>query len=320
MIEDDDKSRNEWLLKKANFNGFIETYIDFLNLIRDNVSSSFALLDYSEKLFVIPRGCPSSIDALEGIKSLLINGDVIDSYVLVRKIRDNLFLDLVLLNEAYKDKPYFKEPSFDFMKDNTISFAERSDAFLAMIAKELIEEAKSHVEDETYQSLKRWNRSKISSKDKAKFFGYSHYYDYLKSPSVPTSKVSTLFSTSLSNVEKHLNNYVHGNGAIFGDNIIYKNSYKAFFNQIKSIRNCLSIIMMYFASCVFMINGTLFHSSDYLDALDIEITPNEELKYEIAPSCQNILDEIKEIQPEVYDLLVKSNKFQMNIKREKQTF
>ncbi|MDD3397330.1 MAG: hypothetical protein PHR96_02170 [Clostridia bacterium] len=283
----------------------METYRDFLVLIRDNINSNFPYLDYCERFIVIPHGTTASIDTLEGIKSLLTNGNVIDAYVLVRKIRDNLLLNLVLLNEAYKEKPYFEDPAFDSMFDDKVPFEKRCDLIIEIINRGLLKEMECHANDKTYQCLRRWRKSKLIDSDKKKFFGYGHYYDYLSDPLSRTQEAAKLFKQSFSKLEKQLNNFVHNNGVLFGDNQLYKFSPRDFTNQTALINDCLSTIIMFFASCIFLINGALFQSSDYVDCLDIRIKPEEELKYFISPVCRNILIEIKYNIPSVYDLLVK---------------
>lgn len=56
----------------------------------------------------------ATLYSLKGIRLLCEIGDAVDAFTLLRKIRDNLYLDLFFISESIKIKPKNYEPSKSF--------------------------------------------------------------------------------------------------------------------------------------------------------------------------------------------------------------
>ena len=81
--------------------------------------------------------------------------------------------------------------------------------------------------------------------------------------------------------DRKLNNYVHANGIRFVmDNYIYQDKKK---NKEKELIETLQNITDIFLSLLSVIDSIKFHSSDYLDALEMGINPQEGSQYWVCP-------------------------------------
>ena len=109
--------------------------------------------------------------------------------------------------------------------------------------------------------------SSENKEDIKKFFDTSKYKSYLVSNN---EKVKYIFENFLVDKwlreDRKLNNYVHANGIRYlMDNYIYQN------------------ITDIFLSLLSVIDSIKFHSSDYLDALEMEMKPQEGSQYWVCP-------------------------------------
>ena len=72
---------------------------------------SIKFISLKRKIRCQSIGMNATLYSLKGIKSLCEIGDVIDAFTLLRKIRDNLYLDLFFISESINNKPKNYEPS-----------------------------------------------------------------------------------------------------------------------------------------------------------------------------------------------------------------
>lgn len=81
--------------------------------------------------------------------------------------------------------------------------------------------------------------------------------------------------------DRQLNNYVHANGIRYVmDNYIYQDKKK---NKDKELIETLQNITDIFLSLLSVIDSIKFHSSDYLDALEMGMKPQEGSQYWVCP-------------------------------------
>ena len=81
--------------------------------------------------------------------------------------------------------------------------------------------------------------------------------------------------------DRKLNNYVHANGIRFVmDNYIYQDKKE---NKDKELIETLQNITDIFLSLLSVIDSIKFHSSDYLDALEMGMKPQEGSQYWVCP-------------------------------------
>lgn len=119
-------------------------------------------------------------------------------------------------------------------------------------------------------------------RDRKKFFDTSKYKSYLVSNN---EKVKYIFENFLVDKwlreDRKLNNYVHANGIRFVmDNYVYQNKKE---DKHKELIETLQNITDIFLSLLSVIDSIKFHSSDYLDALEMEMKPQEGSQYWVCP-------------------------------------
>jgi len=122
--------------------------------------------------------------------------------------------------------------------------------------------------------------SSENNEDRKQFFDTSKYKSYLVSNN---EKVKYIFENFLANKwlreDRKLNKYVHANGIRFVmDNYIYQDK-----NKEKELIETFQNIIDIFLSLLSVIDSIKFHSSDYLDALEMGINPQEGSQYWVCP-------------------------------------
>ena len=101
------------LLERVEFYKRVDSFSEFVDRILLMAVSCLTFLSYAKKRPCYTIGLNATLSTLEGIKELCEIGDVVDGFVLLRKARDNLFLDLFLINEATNNHP--SETKFGFL-------------------------------------------------------------------------------------------------------------------------------------------------------------------------------------------------------------
>lgn len=128
------------------------------------------------------------------------------------------------------------------------------------------------------------------AKDRKEFFNASKYKSYIVSNN---EKVKYVFDNFLADKwkkeDRKLNNYVHTNGKNFlMNNYIYQNRKEQQDNElIETVQNITDI----FLSLLALIDSKKLQSSDYLDALEMNIEPLEESQYWICPIIEEYMND-----------------------------
>lgn len=135
-------------------------------------------------------------------------------------------------------------------------------------------------------AMEKWIYNVLESsenkEDRKQFFDTSKYKSYLVSNN---EKVEYIFDNFLVDKwlreDRKLNNYVHANGIRFVmDNYVYQNKKE---DKDKELIETLQNITDIFLSLLSVIDSIKFHSSDYLDALEMEMKPQEGSQYWVCP-------------------------------------
>ena len=93
--------------------------------------------------------------------------------------------------------------------------------------------------------------------------------------------IYNVLESSENKEDRKLNNYVHANGIRFVmDNYIYQDKKE---NKDKELIETLQNITDIFLSLLSVIDSIKFHSSDYLDALEMGMKPQEGSQYWVCP-------------------------------------
>lgn len=201
-----------------------------------------------------------------------------DAYTLIRKIRDDLMQYLFVLNVIQNGHGLTDEETEEFTMD--------ADSIMKMIELDLSILVSGERKTDAELAMEKWIYNVLESlennKDRKQFFDTSKYKLYLVSNN---EKVKYIFENFLINKwskeDRKLNNYVHANGIRFVmDNYIYQDKKE---NKDKELIETLQNIIDIFLSLLSVVDSLKFHSSDYFDALEMDMEPQEGSQYWVCP-------------------------------------
>lgn len=201
-----------------------------------------------------------------------------DAYTLLRKYRDDLMQYLFVLNVIQNKHGLTDEEAEEF----TIN----SESMMKMIELDVSILVSGERKTDAELAMEKWIYNVLESsennKDRKQFFDASKYKSYLVSNN---EKVKYIFDNFLVDKwlreDRKLNNYVHANGIRFVmDNYIYQNKKE---DKDKELIETLQNITDIFLSLLSVIDSIKFHSSDYLDALEMDMEPQEGSQYWVCP-------------------------------------
>ena len=201
-----------------------------------------------------------------------------DAYTLLRKYRDDLMQYLFVLNVIQNKHGLTDEEAEEF----TIN----SESMMKMIELDVSILVSGERKTDAELAMEKWIYNVLESsennKDRKQFFDASKYKSYLVSNN---EKVKYIFDNFLVDKwlreDRKLNNYVHVNGIRFVmDNYIYQNKKE---DKDKELIETLQNITDIFLSLLSVIDSIKFHSSDYLDALEMDMEPQEGSQYWVCP-------------------------------------
>ena len=201
-----------------------------------------------------------------------------DAYTLLRKCRDDLMQYLFVLNVIQNKHGLTDEEAekFNINSESMMKMIELDVSIL--VSGERKTDAELAMEKWIYNVLE----SSENNKDRKQFFDTSKYKSYLVSNN---EKVKYIFDNFLVDKwlreDRKLNNSVHANGIRFvTDNYIYQNKKE---DKDKELIETLQNITDIFLSLLSVIDSIKFHSSDYLDALEMDMEPQEGSQYWVCP-------------------------------------
>ena len=193
-----------------------------------------------------------------------------DAYTLLRKYRDDLMQYLFVLNVIQNKHGLTDEEAEKF----TIN----SESMMKMIELDVSILVSGERKTDAELAMEKWIYNVLESsenkEDRKQFFDTSKYKSYLVSNN---EKVKYIFENFLVDKwlreDRKLNNYVHANGIRFVmDNYVYQNKKE---DKDKELIETLQNITDIFLSLLSVIDSIKFHSSDYLDALEMGMKPQE---------------------------------------------
>lgn len=207
-----------------------------------------------------------------------------DGYTLIRKFRDDLMQYLFILN-VIRDKQEFVDKEIE-------EFMEDAESIIKMLELDAFVSGEKKTNSEL--AIEKWIYSELenpsNAKDRKEFFNASKYKSYIVSNN---EKVKYVFDNFLADKwkkeDRKLNNYVHTNGKNFlMNNYIYQNRKEQQDNElIETVQNITDI----FLSLLALIDSKKLQSSDYLDALEMNIEPLEESQYWICPIIEEYMND-----------------------------
>ena len=228
----------------------------------------------------------SICNTLETIDFCCYRNAYSDAYTLIRKIRDDLMQYLFVLNVIRNEHGLTDEETKEFTMD--------ADSMMKMIELDVSILISGERKTDAELAMEKWIYNVLESsennKDRKQFFDTSKYKSYLVSNNEKVKYIfENFFVDKWLGEDRKLNNYVHANGIRFVmDNYIYQDKKE---NKDKELIETLQNITDIFLSLLSVIDSIKFHSSNYLDALEMGMKPQEESQYWVCPIIVEYMNE-----------------------------
>jgi hypothetical protein len=207
------------------------------------------------------------------------------------------------MNLSSVDKA-FENSNFDF------------DSLVRFICDYGFETKKRPEDDAVIEFMKNSISEKGKDMDKLRrqFFDASKYKDILVINPIINACFDRFFSEMWKEIDRILNNYVHANGIWFiTSNLpgyVVTREANPYEELLSVIRN---ITVMFFAFLV-LIDPAIIRSSDYIDCLEMAVTPLEGSQYWVAKGFTKYIDKyVVGVSPELKKYLQENNKYGMEI-------
>jgi len=252
-------------LKESNLKSDFRLYKEILEWIALQSSIIYRKFsDEKESSFYPIPGARSVSNTLDGIIKLIEIADVTDAFVLTRKLRDVLFLDLVILWDGHIN-------GIDKIGGN-------------------ITDTKVYKDEK--KRVSEWLNGKVfkyGNRQDIRYYDYTNYKKIINKNDTIKLLFQTYFDDRDNEISKNLNDYVHINGFDKVDNIYIFQFKPDFCNELGRI---IKTIMVEYISTLFIIKSSLFASSDYIDNLESEIEPENGSQFWVIPSITKFVNKI----------------------------
>ena len=178
--------------------------------------------------------------------------------------------------------------------EETKEFTMDADSMMKMIELDVSILISGERKTDAELAMEKWIYNVLESsennKDRKQFFDTSKYKSYLVSNNEKVKYIfENFFVDKWLGEDRKLNNYVHANGIRFVmDNYIYQDKKE---NKDKELIETLQNITDIFLSLLSVIDSIKFHSSNYLDALEMGMKPQEESQYWVCPIIVEYMNE-----------------------------
>lgn len=306
-------AEKHWAVSR--FTKEIAEVIDILDMLHNNSPLQIVEMEYKNKVSLyFAQHLLSTMNTLKSIEHCAMNLFFADAFSLTRKYRDDLFQCLFLINtiSSYAEH-YMNLSSVDKAFENSnFDF----DSLVRFICDYGFETKKRPEDDAVIEFMKNSISEKGKDMDKLRrqFFDASKYKDILVINPIINACFDRFFSEMWKEIDRILNNYVHANGIWFiTSNLpgyVVTREANPYEELLSVIRN---ITVMFFAFLV-LIDPAIIRSSDYIDCLEMAVTPLEGSQYWVAKGFTKYIDKyVVGVSPELKKYLQENNKYGMEI-------
>lgn len=242
----------------------------------------------------------SSAQTLKSIKLCCSIGSFSDANTLIRKLRDDLIQYVYILNIISLRKPFLEESIADLKTGNPEEFVSSilNLQFNNRLTKD--EQAVAAWFNNSVTDLPRPIRKKLE---------FDNYMKVLKQND-HINQILTEYNLQeyWEKLRKRLNDYVHNNGTAFANHNAISAFHKNLGVHLKNINIRTSYISSFFVVLLFMIEASLFSSTDHIDHLECDMQPPENSQYFIARFVQDFIDKkVSKVHPELKQYLKDNN-------------
>lgn len=305
-----------------NFSGLIEAtdlhrtlkdFAELLEYISGRIFSTPTFESHLKGRILSCHGIDASIYSLRGIEQLCSIGDIVDAAMLVRKIRDNLFLDLFLISCSQDwDKTDLKMPDLDELLSD-------SDLLVNMLNEFTFVQSKYETNNKYKIAINKWREGKLTNNQdkqtKREFFGFDKYLNYLKNDKVYEECCAKYLKKHFDILDVFLNDFAHSNSPNNLNNYAYTVSNKLP-ELYKQLNQAIITLKYLFIISMYLINSVYFQTEDYEDCLEFTHSNPEGLQYNVIYDILEIFDVIKSKDINLFNYLLEHNKNCMKMRFE----
>ena len=291
-------------IKTVGLESVITNFKNILDAIWTNVFKFIKLDSYKKPRMRTCPGIIASINTLNGINELCEIEDYADAYLLIRKLRDNLFLDLFLFEaqKAFEKIPSSSFKDIDF--NNIDEVMETLDDFYNQCIKK-------ETTREELEIIDKWKTGQFlmsNSKDKREYFQFDKYCKYLISNNKDFDECySNFLKERFSKLGLKLNDYTHSNSETV---MTLKEKPSIVLNDVKETLNELEHL---FLVSLFFVDSILFSSEEYEDYIESGMNPPQDSQYWVNGYILDALQDIKTKNKDLFDFMVSHNNYFMMI-------
>lgn len=267
---------------KFNYSEIEDIWFIIMALSDSTFSSIDASVGKKGRYWISCEAMMSAMNTIVTIDFCCHRGAYSDAYTMVRKYRDDLMQYLFVLN-VIKNMQGLTEEEIKDISFDAESFIKMIELdFQILISGERKSDAELAMESWMYNDLELTEHSEM----RKRFFDTSKYKNFLMSADKSIDyMMKNYLNTAWKKEDRKLNNYVHGNGLKYlTDNYAYQiNKGKKDKELIETLQNITDI----FLSLLALIDSVKMHSSDYLDAMDMGVQPEDGSQYWV---CSSIVE------------------------------
>lgn len=303
-------------LEAVKASGLYKTAMDFadlLNYISGRIFVTPKFESYEKQRILACHGIDASVFSLKGIIELCSIGDIVDAVMLIRKIRDNLFLDLFLIkcsddwDESNVSMPDLKE------------LVSNPDLLMEMLNEFNTKQIKYEKSNEYKVAVKKWREGKLlnnaDSETKRKFFQFTSYLNYLKRDSCFNICCERYLKPHFDLLDRFLNDFTHSNSPSSLNNHLFIGSQKLF-AIFKRISETIETLKYLFIISMYFVDSGYFQSEDYENCIEFNLGNPEGLQYNVIADIVDVFETIRVKNINLYNFLISNNKFCMKIQLE----
>lgn len=303
----------------VDFSANMREFVEILDMLHDNIQPMTLGITKGPTLHMyFSQHILSAINTLGNIEYCAIKWNFSDSFTLARKFRDDLFQCLFIINtissyeEHCKDLTSKGNPNTSnttSINEDIDSLSQYFDAYFSETSRRSKDNAIIGFLENSISGLEQ-NTKRI----RKEFFDASKYREELLKDPIIKACFDSFFTKPWEDTDRVLNNYVHANGLRY----ITSNLNQYIFSGRDKLLSELSLVIKFattmFLSIMILINPTCIMSSDYVDALEMDMIPEEGSQYWVAPGIQEFIDKyVVEISPDLKKYLQEENKYGMEI-------
>ncbi|KOP67249.1 hypothetical protein AMS62_19845 [Bacillus sp. FJAT-18019] len=275
------ESKSNVVKNHQEFNNMIsqfDYYIKLLERITHLVDNTVVMFFHKEKTYVYNHDhLESAIYTLNSIKLCVSLGNFSDANILIRKLNDDLFFYLFIL---------------ELDNNHQITFGD-----------ELTKEFELFIKNISF--FVNWNSNTLKD-----FYTSRHVLPYIKNNKTVNELINKYnLEEEWRSINKKLNNFVHNNGKIYCMQNYRTLSSNELDQLFANLRSEISFIINIVIVLLVLIKPHYIMSIDHIMYLESDVSPPEDSQYWIASFIQEFLDDhLNKYNPEL-KLFLKENTY-----------